>query len=104
MPPFIPISTSAGTSPSCTKNTEKHATESFAKYIFIFNLLHNFKGVVAWKLLRLLRPFPSRFQAILMLWGMPRAVKRLRQRAPIAASAFWLSNVRAFRVGPMIVL
>ena len=49
-------------------------------------------GVVAWKGLGLDRPFPRLLQAILMLLGMPRAVKRLMQRTATAASAFWRSK------------
>ena len=45
-------------------------------------------GVVAWNGVGLDRPFPRVLQAILMLRGMPRAVKRLMQRPATAASAF----------------
>lgn len=49
-------------------------------------------------------PFPRLLQAILMLWGMPRAVKRLMQRTATAASTFWRSKARERRLGPISVL
>ena len=45
-----------------------------------------------------------RFHPVLIPRGMPRAVHRSRRRAPMAIPAFRFSNVRAIRVGPMIVL
>ena len=61
-------------------------------------------GVVAWKEVGSDRPFPRLLQAILMLLGMPRAVKRLMQRTATLASTFWRSKLRERRLGPMRVL
>ena len=64
----------------------------------------NANGVVAWKEVGSDRPFPRLLQAILMLLGMPRAVKRLMQRTATLASTFWRSKLRERRLGPMRVL
>jgi hypothetical protein len=61
-------------------------------------------GIVALKGFGLDPPFPRLLQAILMLWGMPRAVKRLMQRTATAASVCWRSKLRERRLGPISVL
>jgi hypothetical protein len=75
-----------------------------SKSICRVNALHSQAGVVALKGFGLDPPFPRLLQAILMLWGMPRAVKRLMQRTATAASVCWRSKLRERRLGPISVL